>query len=164
MTNATQSKHLTPAQKDEAAQRMFGLDRENLEKFYGPDSFNWKGCGSPAMLVASMLSDAQHLMEPGHPDDAAKGLDEARQLLNRAKWVLSKSLRLEREADTVKAEVEAKAVGAENATKAAIAQGLGDVVKAEFVEALGSVRVEFDGGRYAYLSSEALYRLALATK
>lgn len=81
---------------------MFGIDDATLLAHYGPDSFNWRGCGDASMLVASILSDAQHLMcEVG----TKEAVNEARQLLNRAKWVLSQARRLEREtalkADTV---------------------------------------------------------------
>jgi hypothetical protein len=46
---------------------------------------NFKFSG-PAMVVASMMSDAQELVAYDHPD--ANTLEDQRQLLNRAKFVL----------------------------------------------------------------------------
>ena len=43
---------------------------------------------SPATLVASLMSDAQEMIDPEYGKVNAKRADYARQFLNRAKWVL----------------------------------------------------------------------------
>ena len=48
-------------------------------------SANFKFSG-PAMVAASMMSDAQELMAYEQPD--FNTIEDQRQLLNRAKWVL----------------------------------------------------------------------------
>lgn len=59
---------------------VYGIDEQGLQECYGADSFNM--VSGRDMLVMSIMSDAQHLMAHGN-------LELARQLLNRAKWVLS---------------------------------------------------------------------------
>jgi hypothetical protein len=64
--------------------RMYGVTeagmRESIES-----SLTFKFSG-PAMIVASMMSDAQEMMAYGEPD--FNTIEDQRQLLNRAKWVL----------------------------------------------------------------------------
>jgi hypothetical protein len=65
--------------------RMYGVTvvgmREAVES-----SVTFKFTG-PAMVVASMMSDAQEMMAFEQPD--FNTIEDQRQLLNRAKWVLS---------------------------------------------------------------------------
>jgi hypothetical protein len=65
--------------------RMYGVTvagmREAIES-----SITFKLSG-PAMIVASMMSDAQEMMAYEQPD--FNTIEDQRQLLNRAKWVLS---------------------------------------------------------------------------
>lgn len=63
----------------ERQRRMFGCTRDELREGV-ESSITFKVAGWH-MLAASMMSDAQELIERG-------GLDQARQTLNRAKWVL----------------------------------------------------------------------------
>ena len=73
---------LTEQEKREV--RMYGCTeadmRENIES-----SITFKFSG-PAMIVASMMSDAQEMMAYSEPD--FNTIEDQRQLLNRAKWVL----------------------------------------------------------------------------
>lgn len=80
---------------------MFGMTSEDLREAYGPTSTNWRCCGGPIMLAASIMSDAQHLIaqDPEVGPAPAKEIEEARLLLNRAKWVLFEATRIEREAE-----------------------------------------------------------------
>jgi hypothetical protein len=43
---------------------------------------------SPAMMVASMLSDVQEMINPEYGDVDSMRSEDARQALNRAKWIL----------------------------------------------------------------------------
>ncbi len=85
MTTATYNA-LTDQEKRQV--RMYGVTeagmRESVES-----SLTFKLSG-PAMIVASMMSDAQELMAYGPYDsDTLSNIQEdQRQLLNRAKWVL----------------------------------------------------------------------------
>jgi hypothetical protein len=73
---------LTEQEKREV--RMYGVTiqgmRESVES-----SLTFKLSG-PAMIVASMMSDAQEMMSYEQPD--FNTIEDQRQLLNRAKWVL----------------------------------------------------------------------------
>jgi hypothetical protein len=73
---------LTEQEKREV--RMYGVTvagmRESVES-----SLTFKLSG-PAMIVASMMSDAQEMMAYEQPD--FNTIEDQRQLLNRAKWVL----------------------------------------------------------------------------
>jgi len=64
--------------------RMYGTTesrmRENIER---SATFKFSGAG---MIVAGMLSDAQEMFAYNRPD--ANTIEEHRQLMNRAKWVL----------------------------------------------------------------------------
>ena len=63
---------------------MYGCTEAQMrEAVESSPSFRFSG---PAMVVASMMSDAQELVAYGHPD--ANTLEDQRQLLNRAKFVL----------------------------------------------------------------------------
>jgi hypothetical protein len=64
--------------------RMYGVtEAEMREAVERSSTFKFSG---PAMVVASMLSDAQELMAYEQPDFNA--IEDQRQLINRAKWVL----------------------------------------------------------------------------
>lgn len=81
MTTATYNA-LTDQEKRQV--RMYGVTearmRESVEA-----SLTFKLSG-PAMIVASMMSDAQELV--GYDNYDANTIEDQRQLLNRAKWVL----------------------------------------------------------------------------
>ena len=81
MTTATYQA-LTEQEKREV--RMYGVTvagmREAVES-----SITFKFTG-PAMVVASMMSDAQEMIAYGGTDSMI--MEDQRQLLNRAKWVL----------------------------------------------------------------------------
>ena len=66
--------------------RMYGVTvagmRENIES-----SFTFKFSG-PAMVVASMMSDAQEMINTEYGEVDFMRAEDARQQLNRAKWVL----------------------------------------------------------------------------
>jgi hypothetical protein len=72
------------SEKEKREVRMYGVTeadmRENIES-----SLTFKLSG-PAMIVASMMSDAQEMMAYEQPD--FNTIEDQRQLLNRAKWVL----------------------------------------------------------------------------
>ena len=73
---------LTEQEKSEV--RMYGVTvagmREAVES-----SITFKFSG-PAMMVASLMSDAQEMMAYEQPD--FNTIEDQRQLLNRAKWIL----------------------------------------------------------------------------
>ena len=81
MTTATYNA-LTEQEKRQVS--MYGVTeagmRESIES-----SITFKLSG-PAMIVASMMSDAQEMMSYEQPD--FNTIEDQRQLLNRAKWVL----------------------------------------------------------------------------
>jgi hypothetical protein len=63
---------------------MYGITEDALRQSV-ESSFSFKYSG-PAMVVASMMSDAQEMMAYEQPDFPT--IEAQRQLLNRAKWVL----------------------------------------------------------------------------
>lgn len=64
--------------------RMYGVTEAGMrESIESSITFKFSG---PAMIVASMMSDAQEMMAYGEPN--AVSIEDQRQLLNRAKWVL----------------------------------------------------------------------------
>jgi hypothetical protein len=75
---------LTEKQKREV--RMYGVTeagmRESVES-----SFTFKYSG-PAMIAASLMSDAQEMINPEYGDVDFNRAEDARQCLNRAKWIL----------------------------------------------------------------------------
>ena len=75
---------LTEQEKREV--RMYGVTvagmRESIE-----NSITFKLSG-PAMIVASMMSDAQEMINTEYGDVDYMRAEDARQQLNRAKWVL----------------------------------------------------------------------------
>jgi len=73
---------LTEQEKREV--RMYGVTEKGMREAV-ESSITFKFSG-PAMIVASMMSDAQEMMAYGEPD--ANTIEDQRQLLNRAKWVL----------------------------------------------------------------------------
>ena len=73
---------LTEQQKREV--RMYGVTEAGMrEAIESSITFRLSG---PAMIVASMMSDAQEMMAYEQPD--FNTIEDQRQLLNRAKWVL----------------------------------------------------------------------------
>jgi len=75
---------LTEQEKREV--RMYGVTvagmRESVES-----SITFKFSG-PAMVAASIMSDAQEMINPEYVDVDYMRAEDARQCLNRAKWVL----------------------------------------------------------------------------
>jgi hypothetical protein len=75
---------LTEQEKREV--RMYGVTvagmRESIES-----SITFKFSG-PAMIAASLMSDAQEMINPEYGDVDYMRAEDARQCLNRAKWVL----------------------------------------------------------------------------
>ena len=75
---------LTEQEKREV--RMYGVTeagmRESIEQ-----SITFKFSG-PAMIAASLMSDAQEMINPEYGDVDYMRAEDARQCLNRAKWVL----------------------------------------------------------------------------
>ena len=85
MTTATYQA-LTEQEKREV--RMFGVTEAGMrEAVESSSTFKFSG---PAMVAASMLSDAQEMVSygPYDGDTLANLLEDQRQLLNRAKFVL----------------------------------------------------------------------------
>jgi len=63
---------------------MYGCTEAQMrEAVESSPSFRFSG---PAMVVASMMSDAQEMMAYEQPD--FNTIEDQRQLLNRAKWIL----------------------------------------------------------------------------
>lgn len=81
MTTATYQA-LTEQEKREV--RMYGVTEAGMREAI-ESSITFKLSG-PAMIVASMMSDAQEMMAYEQPD--FNTIEDQRQLLNRAKWVL----------------------------------------------------------------------------
>lgn len=78
---------LTEQEKREV--RMYGVTVAGMrEAVESGIAFKFSG---PAMVVASMLSDAQEMVSygPYDSDTLANIMEDQRQLLNRAKWVLA---------------------------------------------------------------------------
>ena len=83
MTTATYSA-LTEQEKREV--RMFGVTEAGMrEAVESSSTFKFSG---PAMMVASMLSDAQEMINLEYGDVDSMRVEDARQLLNRAKFIL----------------------------------------------------------------------------
>jgi len=73
---------LTEQQKREV--RMYGVTEAGMrEAVESSMTFRFSG---PAMMAASLMSDAQELMAYEQPD--FNTIEDQRQLLNRAKWIL----------------------------------------------------------------------------
>ena len=70
------------------SKEMFGCDIDQFKE-YVESSFMFKHVG-PTSVVSSLLSDAQEQMSLGMQE-------QARQTINRAKWVISEYLEPERE-------------------------------------------------------------------
>ena len=83
MTTATYSA-LTEQEKREV--RMFGVTEAGMrEAVESSSTFKFSG---PAMVAASMLSDAQEMINLEYGEIDSMRAEDARQLLNRAKFVL----------------------------------------------------------------------------
>jgi hypothetical protein len=71
-------------EKEQREVRMYGVTEAGMrEAVESSSSFRFSG---PAMVVASMMSDAQEMMAYEQPD--FNTIEDQRQLLNRAKFVL----------------------------------------------------------------------------
>jgi len=77
-----------PAQQQKEI-RMYGCTVEQMREAID-ESLTYRFSGA-AMYVISMLSDAQHMLayDLGKETEVFMALEDQRQLLNRAKWVLS---------------------------------------------------------------------------
>jgi hypothetical protein len=75
---------LTEQEKREV--RMYGVTVEGMrESIESSITFKFSG---PAMIAASLMSDAQEMINPEYGDVDYMRAEDARQCLNRAKWVL----------------------------------------------------------------------------
>ena len=75
---------LTEQQKREV--RMYGVTVEGMrESIESSITFKFSG---PAMIAASLMSDAQEMINPEYGDVDYMRAEDARQCLNRAKWIL----------------------------------------------------------------------------
>jgi len=72
------------SEKEKQEVRMYGVTEAGMREAV-ESSITFKFSG-PAMVVASYLSDAQEMMAYEQPD--FNTIEDQRQLLNRAKWVL----------------------------------------------------------------------------
>jgi len=81
MTTATYQA-LTEQEKREVG--MYGVTEKGMREAV-ESSMTYRFSG-PAMMVASLLSDAQEMMAYEQPD--FNTIEDQRQLLNRAKWIL----------------------------------------------------------------------------
>ena len=77
---------LTEQEKREV--RMYGVTEAGMREAI-ESSITFKLSG-PAMIVASMMSDAQEMVSygPYDSDTLANIMEDQRQLINRAKWVM----------------------------------------------------------------------------
>ena len=75
---------LTEQQKREV--RMYGCTEAQMREAV-EESITFKFSG-PAMIVASMMSDAQEMVNTEYGEVDFMRAEDARQQLNRAKWVL----------------------------------------------------------------------------
>jgi hypothetical protein len=72
------------SEKEKSEVRMYGVTEAGMrEAVESSPSFRFSG---PAMVAASMMSDAQEMMAYEQPD--FNTIEDQRQLLNRAKFVL----------------------------------------------------------------------------
>ena len=75
---------LTEKQKREV--RMYGVTVEGMrESVESSITFKFSG---PAMMAASLMSDAQEMVNTEYGDVDYMRAEDARQCLNRAKWIL----------------------------------------------------------------------------
>ena len=77
-------KELNESQKRDI--RMYGMSEAELREEVEQDLIY--RYSSPATLVASLMSDAQEMIDPEYGKVNTKRTEYARQFLNRAKWVL----------------------------------------------------------------------------
>ena len=82
---------LTEQEKREV--RMYGVTEAGMREAV-ESSITFKISG-PAMMVAGMMSDAQEMMAYEQPD--FNTIEDQRQLLNRAKWIMFEYMMKERE-------------------------------------------------------------------
>jgi len=75
---------LTEKQKREV--RMYGVTVEGMREAV-ESSITFKFSG-PAMMVASLMSDAQEMINTEYGEVDYMRAEDARQCLNRAKWIL----------------------------------------------------------------------------
>jgi hypothetical protein len=75
--------------------RMYGVTVADMRKSVeSSTTFKFSG---PAMVVASMMSDAQELINTKYGEVDSMRAEDARQQLNRAKWVLFEYIMKDRE-------------------------------------------------------------------
>jgi hypothetical protein len=75
---------ITQNEQEKREVRMYGCTESQMrEAVESSSTFRFSG---PAMVVASMMSDAQEMLAYEQPD--FRTIEAQRQLINRAKWVL----------------------------------------------------------------------------
>jgi hypothetical protein len=75
---------ITQNEQEKREVRMYGCTESQMrEAVESSSTFRFSG---PAMVVASMMSDAQEMLAYEQPD--FNTIEDQRQLINRAKWVL----------------------------------------------------------------------------
>ena len=84
MTVRTRHPAAIRSEQEQREIRMYGVTEAGMREAV-ESSITFKFSG-PAMIVASMMSDAQEMMAYGEPNGDT--IEDQRQLLNRAKWVL----------------------------------------------------------------------------
>ena len=84
MTVKTRHPAAIRSEQEQREIRMYGVTEAGMREAV-ESSITFKFSG-PAMIVASMMSDAQEMMAYGEPN--VNTIEDQRQLLNRAKWVL----------------------------------------------------------------------------
>lgn len=83
MTTATYN---ALSEKEKREVRMYGVTEAGMrESIESSITFRFSG---PAMIAASLMSDAQEMINTEYGDIDFNRAEDARQCLNRAKWVL----------------------------------------------------------------------------
>lgn len=82
----------TLSEQEKSEVRMYGVTVAGMRQAV-ESSITFKFSG-PAMMAASMMSDAQEMMAYEQPD--FNTIEDQRQLLNRAKWILFEYVMKER--------------------------------------------------------------------
>jgi len=81
------------SEQEKSEVRMYGVTVAGMRQAV-ESSITFKFSG-PAMMVASLMSDAQEMMAFEQPD--FNTIEDQRQMLNRAKWILFEYVMKERE-------------------------------------------------------------------
>ena len=77
---------ITLNEQEKRQVRMYGVTEEGMRQAVEQSStFRFSG---PAMMAASLMSDAQEMINTEYGDIDYMRAEDARQALNRAKWIL----------------------------------------------------------------------------